>query len=257
VLVADVKELAVAWLLASARAVPVAWAIPAFGGVSLPTVLRVAVGLGLALLFLPGAGMLPPVGDAVVWVVLFSREILVGISLAFVCSCMFRVAEAAGQLIDVFRGAPLPIFSSPTSHEQQSPMALLMLLLAAVAFFQIGGPHHIGWGLQRSYDAIPLAWNHPVLDTQAAATAAIRASATLIESAISLSAPFLVAALLSDLVLGLVGRTIPQLSVASAGAPLKSVVVVGALLLGLGGMQSGLQGILQTFLGIFRTGWIR
>jgi flagellar biosynthesis protein FliR len=163
---------------------------------------------------------------------------------------MFRMAEAAGQLVDVVRGVPLP-------HEQQSPMALLMLLLAAVAFFQIGGPHHIGWGLQRSYDAIPLAWNRPVLDTQAAAMAAIRASATLIESAISLSAPFLVAALLSDLVLGLVGRTVPQLPVASAGAPLKSVVVVGALLLGLGGMQSGLQGILQTFLGIFRTGWIR
>jgi flagellar biosynthesis protein FliR len=96
-----------------------------------------------------------------------------------------------------------------------------------------------------------------MLDTQAAATAAIRASAKLIESAISLSAPFLVAALLADLALGLVGRTVPQLFLVSAGAPLKSVVVVGVLLLGLGGMQSGLQGILQTFLGIFRTAWIR
>jgi flagellar biosynthetic protein FliR len=256
VFVLDVKELASAWLLASARAVPVAWAIPAFGGVSLPAVIRLAVGLGLALLCLPNSST-PPVGDTLVWGVLLAREILVGITLAFVCSCMFRAAESAGQLIDVSRGANLPTFQSPTSHEQQSPLALLMLLMAAVAFFQIGGPHHIGWGLQRSYEAIPLAWDRPMLDTQAAATAAIRASAKLIESAISLSAPFLVAALLADLALGLVGRTVPQLFLVSAGAPLKSVVVVGVLLLGLGGMQSGLQGILQTFLGIFRTAWIR
>lgn len=253
----DVKELAVAWLLASARAVPVAWAIPAFGGVSLPAVIRLAMGLGLAVLCLPTTVAQPPVGDAIVWAVLLAREILVGITLAFVCSCMFRAAESAGQLIDMVRGGSLSSFQSPTSHGQQSPLALLMLLLAAVAFFQIGGPGHLGWALQRSYEAIPLEWDRPMLDTQAAATAAITASAKLIESAISLSAPILVAALLADLAFGLVARTVPEIPVASAGAPLKSVVVVAVLLLGLGGMQNGLRGMLQTFLGILRTGWIR
>lgn len=256
-LVFDVKEWAAAWLLASARAVPVAWAIPAFGGVSLPSVIRLTMGLGLAVLCMPTIGVPPPVGDAVVWAVLLAREILVGITLAFVCSCMFRAAESAGQLIDVVRGASLSSFQSPTSHEQQSPLALLLLLLAAVAFFQIGGPGHIGWALQRSYEAIPLAWDRPMLDTLAAATAAITASAKLIESAIGLSAPILVAVLLADLAFGLVGRTVPEIPVASAGAPLRSVVVVAVLLLGLGGLQNGLQGMLQTFLGILRTGWIR
>ena len=170
---------------------------------------------------------------------------------------MFRAAESAGQLIDVVRGANLSTLQSPTSHEQQSPLALLLLLLAAVAFFQIGGPGHIGWALQRSYEAIPLAWDRPMLDTQAAATEALTASAKLIESAIGLSAPILVAVLLADLAFGLLGRTVPEIPVASAGAPLRSVVVVAVLLLGLGGLQNGLQGMLQTFLGILRTGWIR
>jgi len=257
VLVGDLKELAIAWLLASARAVPVAWAIPAFGGVSLPAVIRLAMGLGLALLCLPNAGTPPPIGDTLVWGVLLAREILVGITLAFVCSCMFRAAESAGQLIDTVRGANLSSFQSPTSHEQQSPLALLMVLLAAVAFFQIGGPGHIGWALRRSYEAIPLAWGRPMLDAQAAATAAVTASAKLIESAIGLSAPILVAALLADLILGVVGRTLSQVPVVSAGAPLKSVVVVAVLLIGLGGMQNGLQGVLRTFLGILHSGWMR
>jgi type III secretory pathway component EscT len=257
VFVVDLKELAAAWLLASARAVPVAWAIPAFGGISLPAFIRLATGLGLALLGLPNAGTAPPIGDTLVWGMLLAREILVGVTLAFVCSCMFHAAESAGQLIDTVRSANLSSLPSPTSHEPQSPLALLMLLLAAVAFFQIGGPGHIGWALQRSYEAIPLAWDRPMLDTQAAVTTAVRASAKLIESAIGLSAPILVATLLADLVLGLVGRTVPQVPVASAGAPLKSLVVVAVLLLGLGGMQNGLQGVLRTFLGILRTGWIR
>jgi type III secretory pathway component EscT len=257
VFVVDLKELATVWLLASARAVPVAWAIPAFGGVSLPAVIRLAMGLGLALLCLPNAGTPPPIGGTLVWGVLLAREILVGITLAFVCSCMFRAAESAGQLIDTVRGANLSSFQSPTSHEQQSPLALLMVLLAAVAFFQIGGPGHIGWALRRSYEAIPLAWGRPMLDTQAAAMAAVTASAKLIESAIGLSAPILVAALLADLTLGLVGRALSQVPLASAGAPLKSVVVVAVLLLGLGGMQNGLQGVLRTFLGILHSGWMR
>ncbi len=255
-LVVDLQELAATWLLASARAVPVAWAIPAFGGVSLPAVIRLVIGLGLALLCLPSVGTPPPIGDALIWGVLLAREILVGITLAFVCSCMFRAAESAGHIFDVARGANLASVQSPTSHEAQSPLALLMLLLAAVAFFQIGGPGHIGWALRRSYEAIPLAWDRP-FDTQGAAAAAVTASAKLIESAISLAAPILVAGLLADLALGLVGRAVPQVPVVFAGAPLKSVVVVAVLLLGLGGMQDGLQGVLRTFLGILRSGWIR
>ncbi len=256
-MVIDIKAWAAAWLLVSVRVVPVAWAIPAFGGVSLPAVIRLAIGMGLALFCLPSTGGQPPIADSLVWAVLVAREVLVGITLAFVCSCMFRAAEAAGHLIDVVRGGSLSAFQSPTSHEQQSPLALLMLLLTAVAFFHIGGPGHIAWALQRSYEAIPLAWDRPMLNTQAAASLAITASAKLIESALSLSAPILVAALLANLVFGLVGRTVPELPVASAGAPFVSVIVVAVLLLGLGGMQNGLQGMLQTFLGILRTSWIR
>jgi type III secretory pathway component EscT len=257
VLHGDLKEVAAAWLLAAARAVPVAWAIPALGGVSLPTAIRLAIGLGFALLCLPAMGLHPATRDLLVWGVLLSREMLVGVSLAFVCSCMFHAAESAGQLIDVVRGANLTSYESPTSNERQSPLALLMLLLTAVAFFQIGGPGHVGWALQRSYEAIPLAWDHPILPTQGAAMTAMTASAKLLESAISLSAPILVAALLADLVLGIVGRSVPELSMPSAGAPLKSVAVIAVLLLGLGGMQNGLQGMLQTFLALLRTGWIR
>jgi flagellar biosynthetic protein FliR len=74
------------------------------------------------------------------------------------------------------------------------------------------------------------------------AMAAIAASAKLIESAVGLCAPVIVAMLLADLVLGIVGRAVPQIPVYFVGMPLKALLGVGAILLGLASLDAALQG---------------
>src|SRR5512135_1894547 len=111
--IADVERVFTAWLLAAARAVPVTWSIPAFGGNSLPTAIRLSIGLGLSFLCLPRAGV--QAVDGAVFLVLCVREALVGVTLAFVCACAFRAAESAGRLLDVSRGAGSASFPLPLS----------------------------------------------------------------------------------------------------------------------------------------------
>ena len=66
------------------------------------------------------------------------------------------------------------------------------------------------------------------------------ASAKLIESAVGLAAPVIVALLLADLALGVVGRVTPALPVYFAAMPLKAVLSVGIVLLGLGALDAAL-----------------
>ena len=125
--------------LGAARTVPLAWFVPAFGGASVPAQLRLAFGLGLAVLCLPALGAQMPTAQTWWWFVLGLREAMVGVTMGFVCSCMFRAAEAAGQTIDILRGQSLGEVLSPTGENRTSPFGALYLLFAVVVFFEIGG----------------------------------------------------------------------------------------------------------------------
>jgi flagellar biosynthesis protein FliR len=236
--------------IGSARTIPMAWSIPAFGGLHLPGQIRVAMGIGLSCLCLPVMAGAAPTGGALLWGLLFAREVMVGIAMGFVGACMFRAAEAAGHLTDVLRGASMSEALSPLGESKSSPLSGLVMLLAVVVFFEIGGPAHLTAALARSYEAIPL--SAPVRfsgSPRVMAMVAIAASAKLIESAIGLCAPAIVALLLTDIVLGIVGRAVPQIPLYFIGLPVKALLGVGAVLLGVAGMDVALQ---SGFRGFFK-----
>ena len=251
---ADLKETLGLVVVGAARTVPMAWSIPVFGGPTLPGQLRLALGIGLSLFCLPVLAGSPPIGDAVRWVLIAFREIMVGVVMGFVCACTFRAAEAAGQFTDVLRGGNMARVLSPTGEGRSSPLGTLFLLLAILVFFEIGGPGHVMSALVRSYEAIPLGLSSQVADrSRAMAILAIVASAKLIESAIGLCAPAIVALLLADLLLGLLGRAVPQMPIHSFGMPLKALLGVGVVLLTLAGLDVALQSSFRGFLDLLGT----
>lgn len=231
--------------LAAARALPLAWLLPALGEPTLPVTVRLAMGLGLAALCLPmvAAQSLPEAGWA--WAVLAAREVSVGLGLGFVVACWFRAAQSAGCYVDrAARG-------DRCAGAGDGVFSRLMSVLAVVVFLEIGGLHHVVRALARSYDAIPL--SRPVLGTPylaAWAAAVALASAKLFEAALGLCAPVVVALVLTDLVLGAIGRVVPQLARHDVAAPSKAMLSLGALLCALGGIEAGMQGSLAQFLSV-------
>jgi len=239
---ADVQETLRFVAVGAARTIPIAWSIPAFGGPSLPTQVRLTIGIGLAFLCLPAIAGTAFVGGAVLWGLLLIREVVVGLVMGFVIACMFRASEAAGQLMDEFRGAGLSEVIAPTGAGGSSPLGVLLLLLTSVTFFEIGGLAHVTSALVRSYEAIPIVV--PVefaRGTSSMAKGAVASSAKLIESAVGLCAPAIVAFLLADIVLGVVGRTVPQIPLYFVGTPLKALLGAGAVLLVLASLSAVLQ----------------
>ena len=223
----------------------------------MPGQIRLAMGIGLSFLCLPVLAGGHLAGGSIVLGLLVAREAMVGVVMGFVVACMFRAAEAAGQFADVLRGASMAEALFPTSQGRSSPLGALMLLLAAVVFFEIGGLAHVTSALVRSYEAIPLSVPERFLGSpRVMAMVAIAASAKLIESAIGLCAPAVVALLLADLLLGIVGRAVPQIPLYFVGMPLKALLGVGAVLLGLASvdvaLQSGFRGSFELLAAAFR-----
>jgi len=241
-----VQGLALALALGAARTIPIVWLVPAFGGRALPVPLRLGIGLLLASFSLPqltagAAGMMSHTPGLAALLLIVARELLTGAAVGLLLSFFFRAAEAAGGLADVLRGASFAEVLAPDSGRRSSPLAALYLLLATVIFLELGGVGRLCVALARSYEALPLGGESPpALGLQAQLQLVLVASAKLIESALGLAAPVIVALLLADLALGVVGRVTPALPVYFAAMPLKAALSVGIVLLGLAALDAAL-----------------
>jgi flagellar biosynthetic protein FliR len=236
--------------LAAARTVPLALSIPVLGGPAFPMPLRLALGVGLAGLCLPLLPSGPDATSALGFGLLAAREVLVGVVMGFVVACFFRAAEAAGDLADVLRRGDPASAPSPLGSGQSGPLGSLFLLLAAVVFLETGGLGHVAAALARSYEAIPLQAPMAEAYPRTAAAVVILASGKLIEAAVGLAAPVMVALLLVEVVFGILGRALPRLPIPEVAVPARALLGLAVVLLGLGSLDLALQHGLRGFLGL-------
>jgi type III secretion protein SpaR/YscT/HrcT len=231
--------------LAAARTVPLAWLVPVFGGPRVAAPFRIGLGLLLALLCVPA--VYPAVGSSgapmgpIAWALVGARELLVGATVGFCAAAMFAAAAAAGRIVDLTRGTTVAEILSPTSGQRTSPTGELYVLLAMLVFFELGGLRMLATALGRSYEAIPIVPGAATLGGLRPATMLVVACvAKLLESAVGLAAPVLVAMWLGDAALGILARVAPQLPIGLAAVPAKALLGLGLVLLGLGAVDAAL-----------------
>ena len=239
------QRLLLALGLGAARTIPLAWLVQALGGPRVAGTVRIGLGVMRAGLWLPARasaplGMLGPVG----WALLVARELFVGLTVGLCVGAAFRAAEGAGRLVDLARGATLAEVLSPLSDERTSPTGDLYLFVSVIVFLELGGLRLFANALGRSYQAVPVGG---ALTAQRLAPVALLVTtsvARLMESALGLAAPVLVAAWLADVVLGMVGRAAPQI-------PLYFVAMPAKALLGLGALDAALVAGFPAWVGLF------
>jgi flagellar biosynthetic protein FliR len=247
----------VAVALGAARLLPVIWLVAALGGPRLPATVRVGFALLLAFVASPalvaaaGGGAALAEISALRFMLLLAREILIGLCLALVASAAFRAAEVAGRLGDTLRGANVAEILVPTAEERASPLGVLYLLVATIVFLQIGGVPRLVEALLASYETLPIGGGLGEPATRRAALVVVAASAKLIASGLALAAPVVVALWLADLALGLIARAAPSVPVYFLGLPLKGLLAVAIVLLGLGMLQNALAGGFAAWLRMF------
>lgn len=246
------QRLLLALGLGAARTIPLAWLVPALGGPRVAGTVRIGLGVMLAVLCLPALaslplGMLGPVG----WALLVARELFVGLTVGLCVGAAFRAAEAAGRLVDLARGANLAEVLSPLSDERTSPTGDLYLFVSVIAFLELGGLRLFANALGRSYQAVPVGGALTARGLAPVAALVTTSVAKLMESALGLAAPVLVAAWLADVVLGMVGRAAPQIPLYFVAMPAKALLGLGLVLLGLGALDAALVAGFPAWMGLF------
>ncbi|MEC4720719.1 type III secretion system export apparatus subunit SctT [Noviherbaspirillum sp. CPCC 100848] len=207
--------------------------IPIFGRQQMPNLLRMAIASGLGVIVAPTllAGMqagMAPQGLALVGLVV--KECFIGLVLGYLIAIPFWGFEAIGFIIDNQRGASIAATINPLTGHDSSPLGILFNQ-AFIVFFLIAG----GFGLMldilyNSYAqwSVFLWW--PKID-QSVVPLLLAQLDGLVNMAVLLAAPAIIAMFLAEIGLALVSRFAPQLQVFFLAMPIKSGLAFLVLML--------------------------
>ncbi|HZS37874.1 MAG TPA: flagellar biosynthetic protein FliR [Polyangia bacterium] len=160
---------------------------------------------------------------------LIFRELLVGVTLGVLVAVPFRAAEAAGNLLGDAVARSAPGVPPAILDGARNPLGEAYGLFALALFASLSGPRLIASGLAASYQAFPVG---AAASQPAGLALALDAGAHLVGAAAAIAAPALGALVLADLFAGLVQRAQPALAQALGAPPLRLIVAVAALALG-------------------------
>jgi flagellar biosynthetic protein FliR len=194
---------------------------PFFGSLSIPA--RVKAGLTVAL-----TALLYPVYaprsfslDGVNWCRVLAGEVIVGLLLGLTLNFVFEGAEIAGQILGFQLGYSLVNVIDPQSQVETPVLSIFHQSVVMLLFLQLGVHHWLLRGLAKSFEYLPPG---VASATPAATEGLLHAAGAMLVVAVQIAAPALLATLLADVVLGLIGKASPQLPVLFLGLSVKALV---------------------------------
>jgi type III secretion protein T len=157
-LVNDFSATMMTILAGSARMFAVLSVFPLFHWAKIPRSLTLGVALALAAPVWAGsAGLsLPAEGVALRLSALVAKEAGIGILIGIVVSLPFWTVQAAGDIIDLYRGASLADIVNPFNQDSNSILGPILFLLAAMTFVTTDGLGALLDLLYASFEAWPV-----------------------------------------------------------------------------------------------------
>ena len=251
-LLAALPGWAFAFVLVLARVAAAFMLLPGLGEAEIPAPVRAGLAVAFTLVLLPVIApdlpAMPAEGLPALLAVI--GEVLIGLWLGWLARLLMLALPIAGQIIAGVIGLANVLQPDALLGPQSTALARLFGLAAPVAIMAAGLHALPLAALEGSYHVLPPysaagGWQLPAGDAAEAIVAAVSGSFSL---ALRLAAPFVVAAIVWNLALGLLSRLVPQLQIYFAAMP--GQIAGGILLLGLLG-----GAVLTAWLAAVRSGF--
>lgn len=237
-----------AWLAAFifplARILALVASAPVIGNKQVP--IRVKVGFAMLVTFLIAPTLsIPPDIEASSGPGLFIllQQILVGLAMGFAMRLVFTAIDMAGDIMGMQMGLGFASFYDPLNFTNTQVIAQFLGMLAALAFLSMNGHLYMLSTLAESFQAFPISTNIP--SAHAMQTLALWGG-SIFAHALRLSLPLIAALLITNLALGILTRSAPQLNIFAIGFPITLVVGFATLMLSLPYFAPLLEIFMQT-----------
>jgi flagellar biosynthetic protein FliR len=199
---------------------------PFFGSAVIPPRIKVVLVIAITAVLYP---VYSPHLQAVTmshWPVLVASETVVGIAMGIATNIVFEAAQMAGQVLSVQMGYSLVNILDPSTQVESTVIAFFHQSLAMLIFLGLDVHHWILRAVAHSFQYLPpgSATLNPLF-----VQALLHEGAIVLVLGIQIAAPVLSATLLTDIVLGLMGKASPQMPLMLLGPAVKSMLGVTIL----------------------------
>ncbi|MBP1805076.1 flagellar biosynthetic protein FliR [Rubellimicrobium aerolatum] len=200
-------------------------AVPLFGEATIPMRVRLGLGLAFTLVVLPTqAATLPSAGSPARLLLLVLGEAAIGLAFGLMLRLFVLALQTAGAMAAQSTSLSQLFGSGPGG--EPSPAMTHLLVIGGLALAAILGLHvQVAAYMVQSYELVPAG---AALDPGMLLEAGLGEVGRSFALAFSLAAPFVTAALLYNVAMGVINRAMPQLSITFIGAP---ALTAGGLLL--------------------------
>jgi flagellar biosynthesis protein FliR len=216
-----------AFLLVFARIATMLAMFPVFGATTVPPQVKIGLSLIIAMLVFaatPGLHSIPAqYGSSVpLMFLLIIKELAVGLTIGFASAFLFTAVQFAARLIDMEMGFGMVDLIDPMSEESITVMGQLWIIVFTIVLLLINGHYFFILAIEKSFTVIPLAGVHIQAGPIASHFSDMVGEVFVLS--LKMSAPVYVTLILTEMTLGIVARTAPQINIYFVGLPGKILI---------------------------------
>ncbi|MGI6657750.1 MAG: flagellar biosynthetic protein FliR [Desulfobulbus sp.] len=218
------------YLLCLARVLALIAAIPAFTGIQMSARIKIILATMTALLLFPAMEPLtpdPPFAP-LEFGILLVNEVLIGLLIGLVAQMIFAAVTFGSTVIGYQMGFAAANVFDPQTTQQLSLLSQVVNILTILLFLSTNMHHLFFRAILESYTVLPPG----LLDFSLGSVQELmKLASQMFVLGVQCSAPILSILLLTNLALGILARTVPQLNVFMLSFPLN--IGIGFLVMGL------------------------
>jgi len=242
------------FVIGMGRVLTLVMVTPVLGAHGVPRSIKVVTAVMLTAVcirFAPdaGAGLLPSAAFAV----LLLKEMVVGFLMGLTLLLMITAFQAAGELMGFQMMFSAASAFLPAMQERGSVMGSFVYLFSLLIFVTLNGHHWLISALHQSFRVLPVMEMPRTLGSLGYWSGFFGQWFAI---SLRLALPVMATLLITNLVLGMVARTMPQLNIFVVGMPLQIMAGLLMLMFVTGSLYSAETGLYREW-GRQLAGWVR
>ena len=241
------SELLQTWIIALlwplTRVLGVITVAPIFGDSAIPNQVKLGFGVMLTLIIAPTIPTLPQFEIfSFQGLLILIQQLVIGLAMGFSMRLVFAAVTMAGQLIGMSMGLGFASFFDPQSQGQSTAVSQFLMLLAMLVFLSLDGHLMMVSAIAQSFVTMPISLDGGGINPMKIALW----GEAVFSAGLLLAMPVIAALLITNMALGVLTRTSPQLNIFGIGFPVTLAIGFFVLALSLQGMLKPIENMIQS-----------
>ncbi|MBN2259001.1 MAG: flagellar biosynthetic protein FliR [Clostridiales bacterium] len=170
-------------------------------------------------------------------------ETLYGMAIGFSTFLIFAAIQMAGQMIDFSIGFAIGAVYDPVTENKVSIFGKIYYWMSIALFLAVDAHHYMLISLVRTYEILPV--GHSAVNT-GNGLEFIYIFTDSLKAAFQIALPLLMILFLTDIIMGMLARAVPQINVFILGLPMKVLIGITVLVVLMPAIASTLMPVIES-----------